>query len=120
VRVLCVDDNPDIADSLAEILTLCGYFALARYDGPSALAAVAAGFRPDVCFLDLHMPGMDGDELAARLRDRLADAPPVLIAVTAQEDADAARQIQRAGFHARFVKPADPTRLLAVLAHLDD
>lgn len=67
LRVLCVDDNRDVADSTAELLRLVGFEARACYDGPTALAEAAA-FLPSVCLIDLNMPGMDGDELATRLR----------------------------------------------------
>lgn len=119
VRVLCVDDNHDIADSLSELLSSYGYEVVARYDGPSALAAVDGGFRPDACFIDLNMPGMAGDDLAAALLARLPAAPPLLIAVTAQDDPAARSRTRAVGFRAHFVKPADPARLLAVLAPLD-
>ena len=71
-RVLCVDDNRDCADSAALLLRAMGFEARACYDGPSALA-LNDGFRPGVCFVDLNMPGMDGDEVAVEAR---ASPPP--------------------------------------------
>ena len=56
LRVLCVDDNRDAADSEAELLRVVGFDARACYDGPTALAE-AATFRPGVCLIDLNMPG---------------------------------------------------------------
>ena len=67
LRVLCVDDNRDIADSTAELLRRVGFECRACYDGPSALVEAAA-FRPSVCLIDFNMPGMDGDEVGVRLR----------------------------------------------------
>ncbi|WP_149114727.1 response regulator [Limnoglobus roseus] len=104
-RVLCVDDSRDAADSLAALLTAMGYDARACYDGPTALR-VAAEFEPDVCLLDLNMPGMDGDELARRLRADAGDAPMILVAITGRNDAEARLRIEAAGFHQHLVKPA--------------
>jgi CheY-like chemotaxis protein len=67
LRVLIVDDDRDTTDSLAVLLKLWGFQPLVAYDGPAALA-VAAAERPDLVLLDLSMPGMDGYELALRLR----------------------------------------------------
>ena len=67
LRVLAVDDHRDCADSMVLLLTAAGFEARACYDGPAALREVGA-FRPGLCFLDLNMPGMDGDELAVKLR----------------------------------------------------
>lgn len=63
LRVLCVDDNHDIADSEAMLLGLYGFEARACYDGPHALVE-AKVFCPDAYLVDLNMPGMDGCEVA--------------------------------------------------------
>ncbi len=117
VRVLCVDDNTDAADSTVMLLRLVGCDAVARYDGPTALA-VAAEFRPDVCLLDLHMPVMGGDELATRLRQQAAGRPVLLIALTAMDELLAAGRIQAGGFDMHLVKPADPTRMVDLIRGL--
>ena len=111
-RVLCVDDNQDAATSLAYLLGAVGYDARACFDGPSALTA-AAEFRPTVCLLDISMPGMDGYELARRLRELLGR--PLLVAVTAVTGAEFERRAAEAGFDHWFTKPADPSELLASL-----
>ncbi|VTT99026.1 histidine kinase : Response regulator OS=Janthinobacterium agaricidamnosum NBRC 102515 = DSM 9628 GN=GJA_2048 PE=4 SV=1: Response_reg [Gemmataceae bacterium] len=113
-RILCVDDNRDAADSTAEVLALLGYETRACYDGPSALA-LAESFRPDVCVLDLNMPGMDGDVLAGRLRP--GAAPPLLVAVSAATDPGSRRRICDAGFDRHLAKPAALGDLLAALGH---
>lgn len=95
-RVLCVDDNWDIADSEAQLLQVCGFDARACYDGAEALA-LAAAFRPTVCLIDLNMPGMNGDELAVRVRKREGGPPPVLVAVTARDDEQSQSRIRVAG-----------------------
>ena len=119
LRVLCVDDNRDSADSTALLLGLCGYDAVACYDGPSGLAE-AARVPPDACLLDLNMPGMDGDELAVRIRDRVPDRRIVFVALTAQVGESATERIRRAGFRHHLIKPVAPDALLAALQPLDD
>src|SRR5262249_34560581 len=83
----------------------------ARYDGPSALAA-AGEIRPDVCLIDLNMPGMEGDELATLLRARVGGRPVLCIAATALADEAARRRTSDAGFWLHLVKPVDPHDLL--------
>jgi two-component system OmpR family response regulator len=114
LRVLCVDDNRDATDSAVEILRIVGFDAMACYDGPHALAA-AGEFTPDVSLLDLNMPGMDGDELAGRLRDQAAGRAMVFIAVTARSDDDSRRRTADAGFKLHLVKPVDPHQLLRIV-----
>ena len=115
VRVLCVDDNRDLADSTALLLGACGYDALACYDGADALTE-ARTFLPAVCLIDLNMPGMDGDEVAVRLKRLLGDAAPSLIAMTAMSGDAAARRIAAAGFDLHLVKPVEPRALLRAVA----
>ena len=113
-RVLYVDDYPDLADSAVWVLSLLGVEARAAYDGDSA-QAVAAEFLPDVCFIDLFMPGMDGDELAGKLLAQAGARPILLVAVTAMGDAINRGRLVAAGFHLHFIKPVDPLALLGVL-----
>src|SRR5688572_30235226 len=108
-RVLCVDDNPDQADSEALFLRALGFEARACYGGRDALV-LAGAFLPDVCLLDVSMPGMEGDELAARLRAWAGGRALVLVAVTA-----ACNDTPAAGFDRHLLKPVDPSRLLAVV-----
>jgi CheY-like chemotaxis protein len=116
LRVLCVDDNRDTADSAAALLMVVGFEARACYDGASALIEATA-FRPGVCLLDLNMPGMDGDELATRLRE-LADPPLVLVAITAMSIEACGRRITDAGIDLHLVKPVNPHELLAAVNQL--
>ena len=117
LRVLCVDDNRDVADSEADLLRAVGFDARACYDGASALAE-AETFLPSVCLIDLNMPGMDGDELAVRLRARSLDRPLVMVAVTAMSNEASCQRIKAAGFDMHLVKPVDPHTLLAVVDRL--
>src|SRR5436309_4786155 len=119
VRVLVVDDHPDAADALAAVLELLGCEVRACYDGRSALTA-AGEFRPQVCLLDLLMPGMDGLELAARLTERAAGRPPALVATTALGDPETRARTALTGFHAHLVKPVDASTLIGTLARLGE
>jgi CheY-like chemotaxis protein len=114
LRVLCVDDHPDAADSSAAVLGFHGHDARACYDGPSALRACAE-FAPHACVLDLGMPGMDGLDLAARLRAEVGRGPLLLIAATAWGTPEERARTALAGFHYHFVKPVDWTALLDAL-----
>jgi len=114
LRVLVVDDNRDCADSTALLLQTAGFEARACYDGATALQLVAT-FRPGLCFLDLNMPGMDGDELAVRLRTWARRRRLVLVAVTAMDDSDHVERIEAAGFDLHLVKPVDPFDLVQVV-----
>jgi two-component system OmpR family response regulator len=106
-RVLVVDDNRDAAETLSFLLARHGYEVETRFDGPSALAAAEA-FEPDACVLDINMPGMDGYDLARRLRARAPARPPVLATVTAYRDFDHVERAAEAGFDLYFTKPAEP------------
>jgi two-component system OmpR family response regulator len=114
LRVLCIDDNRDLADSETLLLQAIGFEARACYDGPTALA-VAARFRPSVCLIDLNMPGMTGDVVAGRLKAQAPDDPLVLVAVTAMSDEGSARRLRAGGFQAHLVKPVDPFNLVAIV-----
>lgn len=117
LRVLCVDDDPDTADSLAMLLELVGFEPFVYYDARAALAAVDV-IRPDAAILDLRMPGMHGCELARRLRAWAGDRPFPLVAVTAQSDDEARSQTAEAGFDIHLVKPIDPDKLALVVADI--
>ena len=116
-RVLVVDDNRDAAMTLSFLLARYGYEVETRFDGPSALAAAEA-FGPDACVLDLKMPGMDGYELARRLRARAAGQSPVLATLTAFRDFDHVERAEQAGFDLYFTKPAEPGDLAEQLRTL--
>jgi PAS domain S-box-containing protein len=114
-RVLVVDDNRDAADSLALLLRLAGQDARVAYDGPAALAQ-AKDSAPDVIFLDIGMPGMDGYEVARRLRQDPASKGLLLIALTGWgQDADRRRSLE-AGFDHHLVKPVGAQALHDLLA----
>jgi CheY-like chemotaxis protein len=117
LRVLCVDDNRDAADTLRVLLELVGYEARVCYDGVTALAE-ADLYRPDACILDLSMPGMDGIEIGRRLRERDWGRTLPLVALTALGDEETRRRTAQAGFDLHLTKPVDPDRLANVLADI--
>lgn len=116
-RVLVVDDNADSAESLALLLRLSGHQARTAYNGTSALAAARA-FSPQVVLLDIGLPGMDGYEVARRLRAGAGGEKMVLVAQTGYGQEDDHRRSRQAGFDAHLVKPVDPGVLEALLAQL--
>jgi len=114
-RVLVVDDNVDAAELLAEGLRAEGHDVKVANDGPHALD-LAAGMRPEIAFLDLGLPAMDGYEVAARLRE--LDRGVVLVAVTGYgQPADKARTAA-AGFQHHLVKPVDLETTLGIARHV--
>jgi PAS domain S-box-containing protein len=113
-RVLVIDDNEDAAETLAELLEAYGHVAKALYDGPSALLEVRR-FKPDVLFVDIGLPVMDGYELARRLRQMPELASARLIAITGYgQDSDRLLAAE-AGFDAHLVKPVDLEKLRSLL-----
>ncbi|MBI2876111.1 MAG: PAS domain-containing protein [Candidatus Tectomicrobia bacterium] len=115
-RILLVDDNQDGARMLALILEMQGHQVHIVHDGPSALVA-AGEYRPDVVLLDIGLPGMDGYEVARRLRQR-ADLPPMrLVAITGYGQEEDRQQAREAGFDHHLIKPIDPEELLRLLSN---
>lgn len=106
LRVLVVDDQHFIADQMTSLLRAYGHEVQTAYDGPSALRA-APGFRPDVVLLDIGLPGMDGYEVARRLRQEEAPRDTVLVAMTGYGQEDDRRRSREAGFDHHLLKPAD-------------
>jgi CheY-like chemotaxis protein len=110
-----VDDNHDSADSLAMLIRAWGHDVRVAYGGAPGLQ-LALDFRPQVCLLDLGMPGMNGLELASRLRREPATAGAVLVAVSGWGDANSRRQSRDAGFACHLLKPANLDALREVLS----
>ncbi len=114
-RVLIVDDNHEAADTLVNLLDCLGFEARAAYDGERALR-LAVAYRPTVALLDIGMPGMDGYELAARLRAMPALSGLKMVALTGWGQSDDRQRIARAGFDGHLVKPAGVEQIEALLA----
>jgi CheY-like chemotaxis protein len=115
--VLVVDDNRDAAHSLATLLRLHGHDVRVAHDGPTALAT-AATHRPEAVFLDIGMPGMDGYEVARRLRAQPGLEATVLAALTGWGQQEDRRRTSEAGFHHHFLKPPEPRAVLTLLDSL--
>lgn len=115
-RILVVDDDPTSAQGLALILRHEGYEVQTAADGESALE-LAAAFGPEAILSDLDLPGIDGHELARRLRHNrsITARLRILVAVTGQSEPEVRRRSREAGFARHLVKPIDPEAILALL-----
>jgi PAS domain S-box-containing protein len=117
LRVLVVDDLPDNADSLAALLETMGHRVDVVYGGADAFDKAAA-VHPDVVFLDLGMPEIDGFEVCRRLRATPWGRALCLIALTGWGQAEDRRRTQEHGFDHHLVKPIDPLMLRDLVAQL--
>jgi CheY-like chemotaxis protein len=113
-RVLIVDDNRDGADSLHALLSLLGAEVQVARDGPQALAAVTT-YQPAVVLLDIGMPGMNGYEVAQRIRADATITQPTIVALTGWGQPEDRRRAQEAGFDHHLIKPADLIALQRIL-----
>lgn len=114
-RVLVVDDDPDVRDSLVVLLGTLGFEPHPAGNGEQALAELPR-VRPNIVLMDLNMPVMDGFEAARRARE-MPDAQGVpIVAYSAQAGDRVEERIRAAGFTARLTKPADVEELLAAFA----
>jgi PAS domain S-box-containing protein len=119
LRVLVVDDNVDAASMLAVLLESFGHEVAVENDAWAALER-AATFCPDICLLDIGLPGMDGHELARRLRNLPETAQAVLIAVTGYGQQQDKEKSLTSGFNYHFVKPMDTGHLCELLSEVAD
>jgi len=116
-RALIVDDNADSADTLAMLLELLGHEARCIYDPHEALDEVAA-FAPDVVFLDIGMPGLNGYDVARLLRARPEGANLHLVALTGWGQPEDRRRTTEAGFDHHLVKPTDAETIQRICGEL--
>jgi DNA-binding response OmpR family regulator len=114
LSVLVVEDERDTADAIALLLTHWNHEARTAYDARTAIE-IFREQRPDVVLLDIRLPGMDGYQLAVRLRAEEHQA--VLVAITGYQDR---RRAISAGFEEHFTKPIDPEELKALLARIEE
>jgi PAS domain S-box-containing protein len=116
-RVLVVDDNHDAADSLSMVLNLLGADVRVARSGAEALAAFP-DYDPAVVLLDIGMPGMDGYEVARRIRKLYPQKRTAIVALTGWGQEKDRRQAREAGIDHHLIKPADIETLRSLLASL--
>jgi signal transduction histidine kinase/DNA-binding response OmpR family regulator len=114
-RILVVDDLAASAETLTMLLEMEGFEVKTAHEGMSALK-LAEEFRPDVVLLDIGLPGMNGFEVAHRLRNQPQSRDALLIALTGYGEAESRSRAVQAGFDFHMVKPADVNQLLGLLA----
>jgi CheY-like chemotaxis protein len=114
-RVLVVDDNRDSVETMSLLLRKMGNEVVTAYDGEEAVAAAAA-FAPDLVFMDIGLPKLDGYAAACRIRQAAGARPVVLVAVTGWGQDEHRRRAREAGFDVHLVKPVQPAALARILA----
>ena len=114
LRILVADDNRDAADAMCMLLQVSGYEALACYDGETVLQQVFR-FQPHVLLQDIAMPGIDGLEVARRLRALDANRRLVMVAFSGFGEPDDLQKSREAGFEHYLVKPVDFGRVRQIL-----
>lgn len=115
--ILIIEDNADARDALRMLLELDGHTVEAVEEGQQALE-VARAKDPDIALVDIGLPGIDGYEIARRVRAR-DTRRPVLIALTGYGQPEDRRRATDAGFDDMLVKPVDPTALTNLIATLE-
>lgn len=117
-RILVVDDNPDVADSFRVLLETMGNRVRTLNAGGEVLAAVRV-FRPNVVFLDIAMPDMDGYQVAAAIGAAEAEPQPLLVALTGYGQDNDRQAALKAGFDRHLLKPPNPRQIETMLQELD-
>jgi CheY-like chemotaxis protein len=115
-RVLIVEDNDDARRLMHRLLQMWGYDARVAEDGPSGVEAALA-YRPAVALIDLGLPGLDGYEVARRIR-AAAGTTVRLVALTGYGELEDRDRTADAGFDLHLLKPVHPDRLLQALVDL--
>lgn len=114
-RILVVDDSVDGAKALAMLLSILGHDVRTAHDGLNALAEARSN-PPELVLLDIGLPGMDGFEVAQRMRQELGLKEAILVAITGYGQDEDRRRSREAGFDAHLVKPIDPNQLNSLLS----
>ncbi len=119
LQVLVVEDETETAETLAELLDRFGFEVRIEADGAAALSW-ALEHHPDVILIDIGLPGgMDGHELARRLREAPMAKPPLLIAITGRTSEADRRRSEEAGIHLHLVKPVEPEQVHGLLRRFE-
>lgn len=116
-RILVADDNTDAAETLTMLLRFSGHTVHVAHDGPTALEKAKLQ-TPDVVFLDVGMPRMDGLEVARRMRQMTETKDAVLVAVTGWGSDEDRRRTHEAGFNCHMVKPVTYEAINQVLEEI--
>jgi CheY-like chemotaxis protein len=111
--VLVIEDNDDARAAMTALLELEGYLVAGAADGQQGID-VARAKGPDIALIDIGLPGIDGYEVARRIRALLGSAI-FLVALTGYGEPEDRRRATEAGFDAHVVKPVDPAELTAML-----
>lgn len=119
IRILVADDNIDAAQSLASLLTMHGHDIRIAHDGIQALQ-IALAFQPDVAFLDIGMPGMNGYEVAGQLRKTEGLERLRIVAVTGWGTEEDRARSKDAGFDSHFTKPLSPATITKLIDEIRD
>jgi CheY-like chemotaxis protein len=114
-RVVVVEDNAELREMLAGLLSMCGHEVQVAATGQEALEVVAAT-TPDVALVDIGLPDLDGFEVARRIRSAAAGRSLQLVALTGHADGQDRGMAKAAGFDDYLVKPVEAARLLELLA----
>ncbi len=114
LKTLVIDDNPDVADSLVMLIESLGVEVRVAYDGASGVES-AVEFCPDIAFVDIRMPGMDGHETARLMRARLGEKAPMLIALTGLGQDQDREPGRKTGFDMHLTKPVSADVLEGLL-----
>jgi len=113
-KILVIDDNRDAADMLAAILEFDGHFVSVAYGARAGLISVSA-IEPEIVFLDIGMPELNGYDVAVKIRELPLTRQPCLIAFTAWSDPDCIEKVKRAGFNQHVTKASSIEALRAVI-----
>lgn len=113
-KILVIDDNQDAADMLSALLEFDGHVVSAAYGGRDGVALVKT-FDPDIVFLDIGMPELNGYEVANQIRQLQLARQPCLIAFTAWCDPESIEKVKRAGFNQHLTKASTLETLRSVV-----
>ena len=113
-RIVIVEDSPDNREMLRYLLELAGHEVHEAADGPGGIEAILR-VAPHIALVDLGLPGLDGYEVARRVRAEVAGRAVQLVAMTGYGQPEDVRRAAAAGFDAHLVKPVDPARVAALI-----
>ncbi len=117
-RIAVIDDNVDANESLKAVLQMMGHEVSTAFDGTAGFELIR-DTRPEIVVCDIGLPGMDGYQVIARLRETLEGPMPVMIALTGYGQPEDRARTQAAGFDHHLTKPVDVEALIWLIATYD-